>query len=435
MKTSSSRKLFERAQELMPGGVSSPVRAFNAVSGTPPVIARAQGARIHDLDDNQFIDYMCNWGTQITGHAHPHVIAAIKEAADRGVSYGAPTRSEIELAEIICKSIPSLDFIRFVNSGTEAAMSALRLARAYTKREKIIKFAGCYHGHADLLLAKAGSGIATLGIPGSAGITASTVKDTCILKYNDLTMVEAIFENCNDDIAAVIVEPIAGNMGVVPPKPGFLKGLRKITKKHGSILIFDEIITGFRVAYGGAQKLYGINPDLTCLGKIIGGGLPVGAYGGRSEIMQLISPLGKVYQAGTLSGNPIAMNAGIATLNLLTNSNSYQYLDQLSNRFANGLIQLANEANISLKINRVGSMMTPFFAKNSPSDYDTSAKSNLKQFSTFFHAMLNGGVYLPPSQFEAWFTSLAHTRSDVDQTLKVATDAFNLLGVKRKTLE
>lgn len=412
----------------MPGGVSSPVRAFKAVGGEPPVISQAKGSKIYDVDGREYVDYVCSWGALIAGHAHPQVVAALKAAVEGGTSYGALTEREIELAEHISRAVSSIDMVRFVNSGTEATMSALRLARAFTKRDKILKFAGCYHGHADQLLAQAGSGVATLGLPGSVGVPESAVRDTLVAPYNDLGTVEDVFEEFPEDIAAIIVEPVAGNMGVVPPRPGFLEGLRRIGGEHGALLVFDEVITGFRMAYGGAQRLYGVQPDLTCLGKIIGGGLPVGAYGGRREIMEFVAPSGPVYQAGTLSGNPLAMTAGIETLRLLSQDGVYEHLEDLSNELCQGLVEVAAEAGISLQVNRVGSMMTPFFVEHPPTNYESASASDITRFTRFFHLMLGSGVYLPPSQFEAWFVSLMHTEDDIERTLEAARIALRKLA-------
>lgn len=408
----------------MPGGVSSPVRAFWAVGGEPLFIARGRGSKVYDVDGNEYIDYLCSWGPLILGHAHPQVVEALKAAAERGTSYGAPTKLETELAKLIAERMPSIEMIRFVNSGTEAVMSALRLARAYTGRDKIIKFEGCYHGHADMLLVQSGSGVATLGLPNSPGVPQAATQDTLVASYNNLTTVKEFFECYPEGIAAVIVEPVAGNMGVVPPKPGFLKNLRVITEEHGTLLIFDEVITGFRVAYGGAQELYGIRPDLTCLGKIIGGGLPVGAYGGQREIMELVAPLGPVYQAGTLSGNPLAMRAGIETLGLL---GAYDKLEDLASRLAQGLKEVAEGAGVPICLNRVGSMLSIFFTDRKVIDYSTAKTANPKSYAQFFWEMLSQGVYLPPSQFETIFVSLAHTDEDIERTIDAAAISFAAL--------
>ncbi|MBM3119887.1 MAG: glutamate-1-semialdehyde-2,1-aminomutase, partial [Chloroflexi bacterium] len=404
---SRSERLFREAQHHLPGGVNSPVRAFKAVGGTPLFIKRGRGSRIYDEDGNEFIDYVCSWGPLILGHSHPQVVKAVKKAVERGSSFGAPTELETTLARMVCEAMPSIEMMRFVNSGTEATMSAIRLARAFTSRNRVVKFSGCYHGHSDGLLAKAGSGMATLGIPSSPGVPATVTADTLVAPYNNLKAVEQLFNNFASDIAAVIVEPIAGNMGVVLPKPDFLKHLRSLTHEYGAVLIFDEVITGFRVAYGGAQELYGINPDLTCLGKIIGGGLPIGAYGGRKDIMEMVAPLGPVYQAGTLAGNPIAMTAGIETLKILGKTGVYDELDRKSSLLEKGIIQAATKANIDIQLSRIGSIFTVFFTKEQVTDYETAAKADTKLYAKFFHQMLSHGVYLPPSQFEAAFVSVA----------------------------
>ncbi len=423
MHTVRSEQLYTLAQELMPGGVSSPVRAFRAVGGVPRFIARGRGAILEDVDGNRYIDYVGSWGALILGHAHPVVVHALREAIRRGTSYGAPTEAEIELARRIREAFPSIEKIRFVNSGTEATMSALRVARAATGRPKIIKFEGGYHGHADFLLARAGSGMATFGLPDSAGVPETWVQDTLVAPYNDLEAVAALFERFPDQIAAVIVEPVAGNMGVVPPKPGFLEGLRSLTRRYGALLIFDEVITGFRVARGGAQALYGVTPDLTCLGKIIGGGLPVGAYGGRRELMDLVAPAGPVYQAGTLSGNPLSMVAGRATLDQLT-PGLYRQLEERTARLAEGLQAAAGWAGVPVQIHRVGSMLSLFFTERPVVDYTTAASTDRASYARFFHAMLARGVYLPPSPLEAWFVSAAHTESHIERTIRAARAAF-----------
>jgi len=422
MTTDKSKSFFESAQRVIPGGVNSPVRAFRAVGGGPRFIARGQGAYLWDVDGNRYIDYVGSWGPLITGHAHPQVVEAIQQAVERGTSYGAPTPLEVELAELVIEAVPSIEMVRFVNSGTEATMSALRLARAFTGRPKIIKFEGGYHGHADMLLAHAGSGLITLGVPESAGVPPEAVRHTLTAPYNDLVAVEALFEANPGQIAAVILEPVAGNMGVVPPAPGFLAGLRRLTQTHGALLIFDEVITGFRVAYGGAQSLYGIRPDLTCLGKIIGGGLPVGAYGGRREIMEQVAPLGPMYQAGTLSGNPLAMTAGIETLKLLRQPGTYEKLELMAARLSSGLGAAAAAANVPLTQNRVGSMMTAFFTPQPVTDYASAKTSDTARYARFFRGMLERGVYLAPSQFEAAFVSLAHMDADIEATIKAARE-------------
>ena len=419
-----SKRFFEQAQKVIPGGVNSPVRACKSVGADPVFFAGGAGPFIIDVDGKEYIDYVASWGPLILGHAHPEVIAAVQAAAENGTSFGAPTWAEVELAELICEIFPSIEKVRLVNSGTEATMSAVRLARGYTGKRKIIKFDGCYHGHADSFLVKAGSGVATLGIPGSPGVPEEIVANTISLPYNDLAAVEEAFAKMGEDIACVIVEPIAGNMGVVPPKPGFLEGLREITKKHGALLIFDEVITGFRVSLSGAQGLYGVYPDLTCLGKIIGGGLPVGAYGGRAEIMEHIAPEGPVYQAGTLSGNPIAVAAGIATLRVLMRPGTYERLEALSQRLAKGLAEAASAAQAKVTFNRVGSMMTCFFREGEVTNFSEAAASDTEKYGKFWRAMLARGVYLAPSQFEAAFVSLAHTEEEIDHTIEAAKEAF-----------
>ncbi|MBI3733049.1 MAG: glutamate-1-semialdehyde 2,1-aminomutase [Chloroflexi bacterium] len=412
-----SEKLFAEAQQLLPGGVDSPVRAFKSVGGTPRFIARAEGATIIDVDDNRYIDYVMSWGPLILGHAHAEVVAAIRAQAARGTSYGAPTELEVELARLMTQAMPSLDMVRFVNSGTEATMSALRLARAFTGRTKIVKFEGGYHGHADMLLAQAGSGVATLGIPDSVGVPPAAVADTLTAPYNNLRALAQLFEAHRHQIAALIVEPVAGNMGVVPPCEGFLQGVRALTLEHGALLIFDEVITGFRVGWGGAQGLYGVKPDLTCLGKIIGGGLPVGAYGGRREIMQWVAPSGPVYQAGTLSGNPLAMAAGLATLNVLRRTNPYAMLESLAARLCEGIAAAAEVARIPIWQNRVGSLFTTFFSSGPVTDYASAKKSDTARYAKFFHALLDTGFYFAPSQFEAGFVSVAHSDEAIEQTV------------------
>lgn len=422
-----SKKCFDEAQRVMPGGVSSPVRAFHAVGRTPLFIAKGRGSKLVTVDGQELIDYVGSWGPLILGHAYPEVVQAVQEAAAKGTSYGAPTELELELARLVREAFPSIELVRFVNSGTEATMSALRLARAYTRRDKILKFAGCYHGHADFLLVEAGSGVMTLGLPGSAGVPQDITRNTLVAPFNDLEAVQALFEKFPQEIAAVIVEPIAGNMGVVPPREGFLEGVRELSRAYGALLVFDEVITGFRVAYGGAQRLYGIEPDLTCLGKILGGGLPVGAYGGRREIMELVAPLGPVYQAGTLSGNPLAMAAGIATLRQLKDPRVYQQLDERGEQLAQGLQEAAQKAGVPLLINRVGSMLTPFFAEEPVTDYTSAQRADTQSYALFFWAMIEGGVYGPPSQFEAWFVSLSHTPKDIECTVEAARAALKEL--------
>ena len=427
MKTTASKKLFEAAQRLIPGGVNSPVRAFKAVGTIPHFITRAKGARIYDADGNAFIDYVMSWGPMIMGHAQGSVIKAIARAAVRGTSYGAPTALEVTLAQLIVEAIPSMERVRLVSSGTEAVMSAIRLARAYTGRNNILKFEGCYHGHADSLLVKAGSGVATLGIPDSPGVPPDLAQHTLTASFNDVGGVERILEAHRGKLACVIVEPVAGNMGVVAPHGAFLERLRDLTRHYGIVLIFDEVITGFRLGYGGAQLRYGVIPDLTCLGKIIGGGLPVGAYGGPHHIMKLIAPEGPVYQAGTLSGNPLAVTAGIETLKLLKKPGVYRQLEERGRLLSEGLLEAARELGVGVTLNRVGSMMTLFFTPGPVTDYASAKKSDTLAFARFFRAMLEEGIYLPPSQFEAAFLSTAHTSADIAKTVRAARTAFKKL--------
>jgi glutamate-1-semialdehyde 2,1-aminomutase len=419
-----SEDLFARALRVIPGGVNSPVRAFKAVGGTPLFMSHAEGPRITDADGRSYLDYVGSWGPMILGHAHPTIVEAVRGAALRGTSYGAPCAAEVELAERVVKTMPAVERVRFVSSGTEATMSALRVARGFTGRRKIVKFDGCYHGHADGLLVAAGSGVATLGIPGSPGVPEGTVADTLVLPFNDVSALDALFAAHPKEVAAVIVEPVCGNMGCVAPREGYLAALRRITHDAGTVLIFDEVMTGFRLARGGAQALYGIAPDMTCLGKIIGGGLPAAAYGGRADIMAKVAPAGPVYQAGTLSGNPLAMAAGAAMLDLLEAPGTYERLEALSARLEAGLRGAAAEASATVTINRVGSMITAFFCAGPVFDYATAKASDTRLFGRFFHAMLKRGVYLPPAQFEAAFVSLAHTESDIDATAKAAAEAF-----------
>jgi len=423
-----SEELFERAKAVIPGGVSSPVRAFKAVGGTPLFVARAEGARFWDEDGRSFVDYIGSWGPMILGHAHPAVLEAIRDAASRGTSYGAPCALEVELAERVVRHVPSVEKVRFVSSGTEATMSALRVARGFTGRRKILKFDGCYHGHADSLLVAAGSGVATLGIPGSAGVPEGTVADTLVVAYNDVPAVERVVAAHASDLAAVIVEPACGNMGTVAPQPGYLEALREITRQNGTVLVFDEVMTGFRLALGGAQQLYGIRPDMTCLGKIVGGGLPAAAYGGRADIMATVAPEGPVYQAGTLSGNPLAMAAGATLLDLLARPGTYDTLEARSARLEEGLRRGARDAGATVRINRVGSMITVFFCAGPVTDYATAKASDTKRFGRFFHAMLERGIYLPPAQFEAAFVSLAHGEAEIDLTVTAATEAFRAVA-------
>jgi len=427
-KTEQSRKLQKRAEQLIPGGVNSPVRASRAVGGDPLYIVRGEGSHIWDADGNEYVDYIGSWGPLILGHAAPTVIDAVIAAARNGTSFGASTPAEADLAELVISAFPHMQKVRFVSSGTEATMSAIRLARAYTKRKYIVKVEGCYHGHADALLVKAGSGVATLGIPGSAGVPEEFTQFTLALPYNDTGAIEQAFNKFKHQIACVIVEPVVGNMGCVPPARGYLEALRAITARDKALLIFDEVMTGFRLAYGGAQELYAIQPDLTTMGKIIGGGLPVGAYGGASEIMDLVAPLGPVYQAGTLSGNPLAMAAGYATLSYLRDHKDvYAKLDKLAAEVVAGVAAAAKDAGVTMCHNRVGSMFTWFFAPGPVTDWTSAAKSDTEAFGRFFRAMLENGIYLPPSQFEAAFLSAAHTERDVQQTIAAAKQAFAMV--------
>ncbi len=426
-----SCQLQQRAEKSLPGGVDSPVRAFRAVGGDPPFIVRAEGAYLWDIDGNRYVDYFGSWGPMILGHAAPYVVRAVQDAAARGTSFGASTPTEIDLAEMVRHAFPAVEMLRFVSSGTEATMSAIRLARAYTKRKFFIKFEGCYHGHADALLVKAGSGIATLGIPGSAGVPEETVQHTLALPYNNVTAVEEAFARYKGQIACIIVEPVVGNAGCIPPAPGYLEALREITRREGALLIFDEVMTGFRVALGGAQELYGIQPDMTCLGKIVGGGLPCGAFGGRAEIMRLLAPLGPVYQAGTLSGNPLAMAAGVATVGHLIEHRGtiYPQLEEASQAVTEGVAAIAREAGVSLTTNRVGSMWTWFFSAGPVTDYVSACGSNTAQFAAFHRSMLDAGVWLPPSQFEAVFLGTAHGEQEIASTLTAAKQAMaSVLG-------
>ncbi len=421
-----SEQLFARAVELIPGGVNSPVRAFRGVGGTPRFIASAVGATMTDVDGRTYIDYVGSWGPMILGHADPEVLEALREALARGTSYGAPTQLEIEMAEEIIDAMPSVEMVRMVNSGTEATMSALRLARGVTRRNKIVKFEGCYHGHGDSLLVKAGSGVATLGLPDSPGVPPSVAHETITAPFNDTAALEQIFKEYND-IAACIIEPVVGNMGCVAPRAGYLESLRDITKRHGALLIFDEVMTGFRLARGGAQELYGVRPDITTLGKIIGGGLPVGAYGGSREIMEHIAPAGPVYQAGTLSGNPLAMTAGLTTLKRLRDPKVYEQLERAGQKLSEGMTEAAREAGIETVSNRVGSMFTTFFTGEEVTDWTSAAKADRTRYGRFFHRMLEEGVYLAPSQFEAGFIGIAHTDELIDRTVEAARSAFRSL--------
>ena len=419
-----STQLYATARKYIPGGVNSPARAWNAVGGDPIFFARGEGCRVWDVDGNEYIDYVCSWGPLILGHAHPEVVAAVKAAAETGTSFGAPTEIENRLAQMVVDAFPSVDLVRFVSSGTEAAMSALRLARAFTGRDKIVKFAGGYHGHSDALLVAAGSGATAHGVPDSAGVTASFARDTLIAQFNDLASVESHFRTFPGQIACVIVEPVAGNMGVVPPQQGFLEGLRDLTARDDALLIFDEVITGYRLTYGGAQHIYKVTPDITCLGKIVGGGMPVGAYGGRHDVMETVSPLGPMYQAGTLSGNPAAMAAGARTLELLQRPGLYDELESNGNRLAQGLQRVFAEAETPLTVNRVGSMMTLFFNPGEVTGWESVSTSDREAFGRFFHRLLDEGVYLPPSPFEAMFVSAAHTEADIDATIEAARRAL-----------
>lgn len=424
MKTDKSAALFQKAKQLIPGGVNSPVRAFGSVGGTPIFFSRGSGSRIFDVDGNEYIDYVGSWGPLILGYSHPQVVAAVQEEAACATSFGAPTEIEIELAELIIDMVPSVEMVRLVNSGTEATMSATRLARGYTGRDKIIKFTGCYHGHGDSFLIQAGSGATTLGTPNSPGVTPATVSDTLLADYNNLDSVQRLVDQFPESIAAIIVEPVAGNMGVVPPKPGFLEGLRELTRRHGILLIFDEVMTGFRVARGGAQELYGIVPDLTTMGKIIGGGLPVGAYGGKKEIMEYVAPAGPVYQAGTLSGNPLAVRAGLETLKLINSPAFYARLEEKARMLEAGLRQNIRQLNVPVSLNRVGSMSCLFFTPDPVVDYRTALKSDTEKFARYFHGMLEQGIYLAPSQFEAAFLSAAHTEADLELTIQASKNAL-----------
>jgi glutamate-1-semialdehyde 2,1-aminomutase len=428
MEWKKSHRLFKRACELIPGGVNSPVRAFRAVGGNPIFIDRAKGSKIYDVDGNVYIDYVLSWGPLILGHAHPKVVNAIKKALENGTSYGAPTSLEIELAELVLKAYPSMDKVRMVNSGTEATMSAIRVARGFTGRDKVIKFEGCYHGHADGLLVKAGSGATTFGVPDSPGVPKSYAKNTITIPFNDTASLETAMKNWWKSIACVIIEPVVGNIGCVLPKTGFLKSLRKLTKDYGIILIFDEVMTGFRVAYGGAQAYYGITPDMTCLGKVIGGGLPVGAYGGKKEIMSIVSPEGPVYQAGTLSGNPLAMTAGIETLKILSKAGTYKKLESTAALLERGLIDAASTAGVKTRFYRAGTMFCNYFTENDVIDYKTAKTSDTSRFSRFFSGMLRRGINIAPSQFEAGFISLAHTEKDIEKTVRAAYES--LLEIK-----
>ena len=424
MDFTNSKKLFEEAQELIPGGVNSPVRAFKAVGDHPVFIEKAEGSKLYDADGNEYVDYICSWGPMLLGHQPEAVTKAVQEALLKGSTYGAPTAAEVEIAKLIVDAVPSVEMVRMVNSGTEATMSAIRLARGYTKRNKLVKFEGCYHGHADHLLIKAGSGALTFGVPSSPGVPESIASETLSATYNDLDSVKKLFAEYPDQIAAVIVEPVAGNMGLIPPVEGFLEGLREVTAEYGALLIFDEVISGFRASFGGAQKVFNIMPDITCLGKIIGGGLPVGAYGGKKEIMQHVAPVGPVYQAGTLSGNPLAMAAGIATLKELAKPGVYETIEAKAKKLAEGVQAAAEKAGVTVSINHSASLLTVFFTGEKVDSYAAAMTSDTAKFKVFFQSMLNQGVYLPPSQFECWFVSLAHTDEDIEKTIAAAEKAF-----------
>ena len=422
-----SEALFEEAQKYLPGGVDSPVRAFKSVGGIPPFMVKGKGSKIYDVDGNEFIDYICSWGPLILGHSHPQVLDAIKRVAELGTSFGAPTELEITLAKMVTTAIPSIEMVRFVNSGTEATMTALRLARAYTEKDKVVKFAGGYHGHADGLLVKGGSGMATLSLPNCPGVPTKYAENTLVASYNDAQSVAKLFESYPKEIAAVIVEPIAANMGLIPPQPAFLESLRSITRENGALLIFDEVITGFRVNYGGAQALYDITPDLTCLGKIIGGGLPIGAYGGKREIMSMIAPAGPVYQAGTLSGNPLAVTAGIETLNVLSQPGVYEQLERTTSLLEAGIRKAISSLNMKIQVSRLASLLTIFFTDNLLTDYDSVSEADADLFGRFHQQLLKKGIYWPPSQFEAAFISLAHSKEDIRTTIDKISEALSYI--------
>lgn len=413
-----NRELFEKARSLMPGGVSSPVRAFKAVGGDPIIVSRAKGSRLWDVEDKEYIDFLMSWGPLILGHAHPKVVEAVKEQAKNGLSYGLTNPYEIELAELVASCMPSVEMVRFVSSGTEATMSAIRLARGYTGKKYVVKFEGCYHGHGDALLVSAGSGVATLGIPGTPGVPEEVARLTLVIPYNNTEALEEVFKRYGEDIACVIVEPVAGNMGVVLPKPGFLEAIRDLTKRYGALFICDEVITNFRLSKGGAQEVFNVEPDITCMGKILGGGMPLGAYGGRREIMEKVAPEGPIYQAGTLSGNPLSMVAGLATIRELLSVNPYQELERLTRKLTDGISKILSDKGIAHRINQIASMFTVFFIDREVYDYESAKSSNTELFGRFFRALLKEGVLIPPSQFEAWFLSAAHQEEDIDLALE-----------------
>ncbi len=413
-----NRELFEKARSLMPGGVSSPVRAFKAVGGDPIIVSRAKGSRLWDVEGKEYIDFLMSWGPLILGHAHPKVVEAVKEQSQKGLSYGLTNPYEIELAELVASCMPSVEMVRFVSSGTEATMSAIRLARGYTGKKYVVKFEGCYHGHGDALLVSAGSGVATLGIPGTPGVPEEVARLTLVIPYNNTEALEEVFKRYGEDIACVIVEPVAGNMGVVLPKPGFLEAIRDLTKRYGALFICDEVITNFRLSKGGAQEVFNVEPDITCMGKILGGGMPLGAYGGRREIMEKVAPEGPIYQAGTLSGNPLSMVAGLATIRELLSLDPYQELERLTRKLTDGISKILSDKGIAHRINQIASMFTVFFTDREVYDYESAKSSNTELFGRFFRALLKEGVLIPPSQFEAWFLSTAHQEEDIDLTLE-----------------